>query len=751
MTLVRRFIIVLCLTHAAGCFFSTVDSASERALESQRQALCGDQTQEAESMWYQGPVTTETSPSPTHRAFNGGPDAHIVASFQSEGNWTDFGNRVLLISARGEPAGGVWPRVQVWYQNYQLAAEFDVNTPHWQTYRVPVQNGFGATTYSWYIKFVNPGVVGQEQRRLRVDKVDFRCAGMFVAWYPRAWVFPADWMPTKKIGADGAPYIQDYSYAGYRYGSTPPVGQNGVKTVITVSATDSVADAVQAANTGPDPDGYVIELADNTEYTVTSPLEIRKSIVLRGAGIGRTKLRFELPNDDDAIHFLGEEPSGEEADIVPEANSLGYDVFDRTLRIDSSDLASFAVGDEIRIGWTNTVAFRQRHHPGASMVSGYPWWNGFEQTPPLWREFFRRRIEHIEGDRVVLDIPLRYPIRMSYVADDNTTQLSSPKIFKVGAVSQHYITECGIESLSISTAVDMGVAWPPLLPSGQAPVGRSAILFTNAKDCWAANIASYEGRPTGTSAGYHLRSHGITVEKSRLITIQDVALQKAQNRGEGGNGYLFQIGSGSHEILLNRCSGLGGRHNFSVNNYGFGASGLVFREPTTTGSQECSCARDGTCGQPLSMPICSNSVSDFHHALATGNLVDRPTINDGWQCLNRTTNSSGAGNTCTATTFWNSRGTGTLVSWQADLGHVVGWESGLNVVTAASSASATRGRRRKTIGIFQTEENKFSTRSPSTTSSWRAGTWATNTVPCVRRLRRRRRSSARPRPEWSTS
>jgi hypothetical protein len=119
-----------------------------------------------------------------------------------------------------------------------------------------------------------------------------------------------------------------------------------------------------------------------------------------------------------------------------------------------------------------------------------------------------------------------------------------------------------------------------------------------------------------------------------------------------------------------------GRHNFTINNYGFGASGLVFLRVTSELSAESNTCNDtgGTA-----------SHSDFHHAFSMANLVDNSLIKDQWFCRNRRDWSDQAGMTGTQNTFWNNRGgtTGdrTLLSWQFDIGYVIGTRD-LTVITA---------------------------------------------------------------------
>jgi hypothetical protein len=72
--------------------------------------------------------------------------------------------------------------------------------------------------------------------------------------------------------------------------------------------------------------------------------------------------------------------------------------------------------------------------------------------------------------------------------------------------------------------------------------------------------------------------------------------------------------------------------------------------------------------------------SEFHHSLATANLVDASLFDDGFSTINRQDESTGAGITGAMNVVWNVRGTGTVRSMQYGWGYVIG-TSGPFVVT----------------------------------------------------------------------
>ena len=156
---------------------------------------------------------------------------------------------------------------------------------------------------------------------------------------------------------------------------------------------------------------------------------------------------------------------------------------------------------------------------------------------------------------------------------------------------------------------------------------------------------------------------------SKRVTVADCVMQLAQNRGGGGNGYLFEV-SRSSDVLFRDDVGRGGRHNF-IQNWDFGTSGVVWLRTTSEdGESLTSRGGFGTVG-----------ASEFHHSLAMANLIDSSSTHDAWKAVNRRTFSSGAGHTATGSVFWNLDGQGTVTSMQYGLGYVIGTGPELSVVT----------------------------------------------------------------------
>ncbi len=459
----------------------------------------------------------------------------------------------------------------------------------------------------------------------------------------RSALFPGEWTPAFTT-ADGL-FLHDFSYAGYRNGDEPIPSNVGSPSVSVwdfgadpTGASDSNA-AFQQAIDSLSPGGGVVTVPAglyrcDDVLTITTP-----GTVLRGDGPNSSRIYFTRSagmTSKGHITFRGNVQR--EGDVL-----LAEDGLNRSHSVKVADAGSLAIGDEVSVGWVITDAFVEEH----GMTGTWQAFNG------QWRSFFKRTITGI--DRTVaphtirLDVPLRYPAKMRDAASLRR--------------ESGFLAECGIESLGVATAVDWDAAWEERL--------NHAVLMSNVKDCWIENVASFESpNPAVGNGGFHLQCSGIKIFDAKRITIAGCSMQKPQNRGGGGSGYLYEI-SRVNEVLIRDCVAIGGRHNF-IQNWDFGTSGCVFLRCTSTGGHALTGKND-----PIGYP----GFCEYHHSLAMANLVDSCVIEDGWFGGNRNDWSSGAGHSVTQSVFWNTRGGGLVSSWQYGNGYVIGTE-GMIVITA---------------------------------------------------------------------
>ena len=447
----------------------------------------------------------------------------------------------------------------------------------------------------------------------------------------RSTLYPADWQPGTVV-ADGR-FLHDFSYAGYHRGEDElpdppgPVADASTFGADPTGETDSTA-AIQAAIDSL-ADGGVVHLPAGS-YRCDGLLRVETDgVVIDGDGAEATFLWFTHTDGMTGqahLTFAGSLQRGDDLPLAADGALLSSVV-------QLSDASSLQPGDEVAIGWLISEAFIEDH--GMSDT-----WLAFNGT---WQPFFRRTVEavdtSVEPHAVTLDIPLRYPA---------LTRDAASLRAETG-----YLREVGVQDLSVSTVTDWETAWS---------LDRThAVRLQQVADGWVRGLGSFESPNSSDERGRHLMSGGVIVVDSKWVTVADSTLGHAQNRGGGGNGYLFEI-SRSGEVLVRDSEGVAGRHNF-IQNWGFGTSGCVWLRTTS---------HDGFVAWDDDEEFGDVGFSEYHHSLALANLVDDSVVHDGWQATNRHDWSTGAGHTATANVFWNIRGDGQLRSFQFGYGYIVG-------------------------------------------------------------------------------
>lgn len=469
-------------------------------------------------------------------------------------------------------------------------------------------------------------------------------AGETAAWRSR--FYPEDWTPA--FTAPGGQFLHDFSYAGYRNGeqSLPDMATAPVFDVVrdfaadVTGRTDCTAAFQKACDAAAEQSPAIVFVPEGL-FRCDGAFTIRSShTVLRGAGPEKSRIFFTSWKDMEGkghISIGGNIRRDQDIPLIADAGN-------RDTRVRVADASGLAVGDDVTLGWIITDAFVAAHQ----MTGVWKVFNG------KWRPVFRRRVVGIvpgpESTSVELDIPLRYP---ALVRDGASIRRETG-----------FVEDSGIEHLGVSTAVEWLDAW--------AQPGVQAILLRGVRNCWVRNVQSFAS-PLPEAAGYHLQNGGILVVDSKNVTVADCMMAKAQNRGDGGAGYLFQV-SRSGEVLTRDCRAVEGRHNF-IQNWDFGTSGCVWLR--------CYSARGRGYIHPID-PIGYPGYCEYHHSLAMACLVDQCELDDGWFGGNRHDWSSGAGNTVTQSVYWNTKGKGRIRSWQAGDGYIIGTE-GVKVEVALSS------------------------------------------------------------------
>lgn len=438
----------------------------------------------------------------------------------------------------------------------------------------------------------------------------------------RSSLYPSTWIPGLRDANDRG--VADFSYAGYRHGELPPSPSWPTLNLVDFGADPrgaSPSDAAFAeALAAAPPSGAILEFPAG-RYRFDGRIQVaRGNLLVRGAGPHNTFLRF---TQTDGMDYGGHIEFAATLTTVHETPLSASASRDETT-VELADASVFVPGDDVLVGWTLTDAFIERY----GMQE--PW----APRAREWKPFFRRTVVSVGPDGLDLYVPLRY----------EALTRDGASIRRV----QGYLSDVGLEGISISNATDVGTAW--------AHTQVAAIEFRHVKDGWIREVESYAAGPEAA----HLQSKGISVVGSLRVSVLDSVMQDPQHRGEGGNGYLFEV-SQSSEVLFADVVARNGRHNF-IQNWEFGTSGCVFLRCHSEGSV-------AYLGQNLPSPL--PAYSEFHHSLAMANLIDDCVLEDGWSAINRGMWSSGSGVSATESVFWNPSGAGRVLSKQAGHGYVV--------------------------------------------------------------------------------
>lgn len=444
----------------------------------------------------------------------------------------------------------------------------------------------------------------------------------------RSKLFPADWKPGRRDAAGRL--LHDFSYAGYRHGEAPLPGLRRARRFLVgdfgakATGDRNAGPAIQAAIDAAERAGGGIVVFPAGLYRVDDLLTVDQSgVVLRGAGPAASRIRFTRHaemTDRSHLKLSGSPGAGAECALVRDGVPCERTVF-------VADAKGISAGADVDLGFVITDAFVAEH--GMTGV-----WRPFVGR---WQPWFRRQVVAVDRrtapHRVTLDVPLRYAAK---VRDRASLR-----------VVTGLIREVGVEDLGLCNAVAEKEAWKS---------NRVHVLeLADVADAWVKNVHSF-----GEKA--HLASGGILVRGSKRVTVADCRMERAQHRGGGGNGYLFEVRQSS-EVLFRDCSARLGRHNF-IQNWGFGATGCVWLR--------CDSREGRAINRVFGRDVTIVGFSEYHHSLAAANLVDSTYLGDGWSAFNRGSQSSGAGHTSTECVFWNVTGPGLIRTAQHGHGYVIG-------------------------------------------------------------------------------
>jgi hypothetical protein len=392
--------------------------------------------------------------------------------------------------------------------------------------------------------------------------------------------------------------IVDFSYAGYMGGGVALPVVPVRRTVSPYGGDDSAA--IQAAIDEVSqiaPVGGVrgAVLLSAGHFHCTKTLTIGASgVVLRGSGSGEAETTIELTGDPHiGISIAGEskiEPLGKTTTLADAYVSAG------SLSLRVRDVSLFHAGDIIQIVRPVTTAWLHFMEMDEMVRAGK------KQTWVAGELTTERIVRAIEGNKLLLDVPLTDSYDAKYLGADGTTV---GKIEHVGEIGQ-----AGVEYLRI-------VAPARKITLNDRPF--NGLVMKNAVDSWVRNLRFVD---TTEAVAIAKGTRRITVDQ--VDAIQSIPIQGAAKPAD--------FSAGGTQILFNRCTGSGDNVFYVV-----------------TGDRE-----QGP-NVVLNCVFHGNGHLQPHQRWATGLLVDSCQVPEGGiDLMNRGSMGSGHGWTMGWGVVWNS-------------------------------------------------------------------------------------------------
>lgn len=471
----------------------------------------------------------------------------------------------------------------------------------------------------------------------------------------RSALYPENWKPPgakQEFGRDA--FVQDFSQAGYRYGTVAiPSPTSGVIDVTaapyqadasgTHDSTAAIQSAIDAAAAR---GGGVVYLPAGT-YQLSPANDARQcllishsAVILRGAGVGKTFLlntSFDM-RERSIIRVQGSAEPNWRAGWQGAANFTQDELGPtRSLRVDKPE--RFSVGD-----W---ICVRNNITDDWIAEQGVTDWEGHGQK--LGGIAYLRKITAIDAatGTITVDLPTRYALKLRDKA-------------RIGRVAAP-LDGVGLEGFSIANRQNpANTGWgeddyQKPGTAGYTSHRATVISMTGVVDGWIRQVATFQ--PEQNTSTAHLLSNGIELLHSRSITVQDCDFQRPQYGGGGGNGYMYRINNSS-DNLVQRSRAEFSRHGYVFS--GLASSGNVIHE-----SIDKDTGRATGFGEAIRT---SGYGSDHHMWYSHSNLIDNCTADSSmFVAVYRPFGGKPChGLTAVQSVFWNTRGIGQK-DWQVGL------------------------------------------------------------------------------------
>jgi len=340
------------------------------------------------------------------------------------------------------------------------------------------------------------------------------------------WVhFAADGKLVYKM-LPGGDRIIDFSHAGYGGGGVKLPVVPVEKTVSPSGGDDSAAiqAAVDTVSTMPLKNGFrgAVLLEPGT-FHCEKPITISQDgVVLRGSGSDGNGTIIEMTGTPHTclillgapLKFPKESPS----DVYPVTDSI---VPSGGTSLSVKDATGLSAGDTVLVRWLRTASWIQFMGMDNLIRDGklQSWIKADSAVS------FQRKIQAIDGNRIVLDVPLTDSIDSKFLAAV-IVRTEPPK----------RLVQCGFESLRIHS----------LPPTGTLKAkNNTAMTVDNSEDCWFRDIV--------TSDTLNI---AVVLGNARRITLLNInALHTATI--EKGAGYPADFTLRGSQVLIDRCTSKG--------------------------------------------------------------------------------------------------------------------------------------------------------------------------------------------------
>ncbi len=247
------------------------------------------------------------------------------------------------------------------------------------------------------------------------------------------------------------------------------------------------------------------------EYYLSGGLTMKSNVVLRGAGMTSTILRFTNSSNTSMVTF-GSYPWPGWANW--QAISSGYTKGSTTITVANS--SAFSAGDFV------IIAQETENHP----LVDQQWSSGDEIRATDWPNSLRSTwgmITTVASVPNSTTIVLSDPFMVDYGSSYN------PMIVHINSTKKPLIQNSGVENLKM---------YRPSAPSSPG-TATGSVLMANAYKCWLKNVEIYKGQ-----------GRVVYTVRSARLEIHGCYLHEVWNYSSGGQGYLFVISYFTSNTLI---------------------------------------------------------------------------------------------------------------------------------------------------------------------------------------------------------